>query len=61
MGTNNEFSASQLRAHQVLPRDVVPQKSQGHPKNVYQVSGMPNIDPGANFAIAQNGEAHQKF
>ncbi|MCI51997.1 hypothetical protein A2U01_0073241, partial [Trifolium medium] len=29
MGTNNEFYASQSRAHQVLPRDVVPQKSQG--------------------------------
>ncbi|MCI64753.1 hypothetical protein A2U01_0086011, partial [Trifolium medium] len=29
MGTNNEFSANQPRAHQVLPRDVVPQKSQG--------------------------------
>ncbi|MCI76880.1 hypothetical protein A2U01_0098150, partial [Trifolium medium] len=29
MGINNDFSTSQPRAHQVLPKDVVPQKSQG--------------------------------
>ncbi|MCI74052.1 hypothetical protein A2U01_0095316, partial [Trifolium medium] len=43
MGTNNEFSASQPKAHQVLPRDVIPQKeSQRDPKDVYQGSRMPN-------------------
>ncbi|MCI34869.1 hypothetical protein A2U01_0056090 [Trifolium medium] len=36
MGTNKEFSASQPRAHQVLPRDVVSQKSQGDHNNAYQ-------------------------
>ncbi|MCI91021.1 hypothetical protein A2U01_0112315, partial [Trifolium medium] len=43
MGTNNEFSANQPRAHQVLPRDVAPQKGQGDPKDVYQGSRMPNV------------------
>ncbi|MCI46895.1 hypothetical protein A2U01_0068136, partial [Trifolium medium] len=31
MGTGTEFAANRPRAHQVLPRDVVPQKSQGDP------------------------------
>ncbi|MCI32121.1 hypothetical protein A2U01_0053333 [Trifolium medium] len=61
MGTDTEFSANQPRAHQVLPRDVVPQKIQGDPKDVYQGSRMPNVGPGANPAISQNGEAHHKF
>ncbi|MCI87204.1 hypothetical protein A2U01_0108485, partial [Trifolium medium] len=42
MGTNNEFSANQPRAHQVFPRDVVAQKSQRDLKDVYQGSMMPN-------------------
>ncbi|CAJ2641773.1 hypothetical protein L195_g037949 [Trifolium pratense] len=61
MGTNAEFFASQPRAHQVLPRVVVPQKSQDSPKNVYQSSGMMTVDPGANFANVHVGETHQKL
>ncbi|MCI74652.1 hypothetical protein A2U01_0095916, partial [Trifolium medium] len=29
--------------------------------NSYQSSGMPNVDPGANSAISQTEETHQKF
>ncbi|MCI49650.1 hypothetical protein A2U01_0070894, partial [Trifolium medium] len=61
MGTGTEFSANQLRAHQVLPRDAVPQKSQGDPKDAYQGSRTPNVGPGENHATSQNGETHQKF
>ncbi|CAJ2644360.1 unnamed protein product [Trifolium pratense] len=61
MGTNAEFFASQPRAHQVLPRVVVPQKSQDSPKNVYQSSGMMTVDPGANFANVHVGETYQKL
>ncbi|MCI06776.1 hypothetical protein A2U01_0027836, partial [Trifolium medium] len=53
MGTNTEVLASQPRAHQVLPRTTIPQKSQGDPINAYQSSGMPNVGPGANSAIPQ--------
>ncbi|MCI62553.1 hypothetical protein A2U01_0083810 [Trifolium medium] len=48
MGTNNEFLASHPRAHQVLPRAAVPQKSQGDPKNAYQGSRMQNVVPGTS-------------
>ncbi|CAJ2651347.1 unnamed protein product [Trifolium pratense] len=61
MSTNTDFFASQPRAHQVLPRVVIPQKSQENPKIVYQNSGMPSVDPGANIANAHIRETHQKL
>ncbi|MCI59135.1 hypothetical protein A2U01_0080390, partial [Trifolium medium] len=61
MGTNIEVLASHPRAHQVLPRTTIPQKSQGDPGNAYQSSGMPNVGPGENSVVPQIEEAHQKF